>query len=64
LRSLLDSVSSGDSRIHSHFENIGTITGRVCCFSPNLQFISKKSLFDEKTAISVRSIFVVPNGIF
>uniref|UniRef100_A0A914KR24 DNA-directed DNA polymerase n=1 Tax=Meloidogyne incognita TaxID=6306 RepID=A0A914KR24_MELIC len=62
LRSLLASVSSGDSRIHSHFENIGTITGRVCCFSPNLQFISKKSLFDEKTAISVRSIFVVPNG--
>uniref|UniRef100_A0A915NVU7 DNA-directed DNA polymerase n=2 Tax=Meloidogyne TaxID=189290 RepID=A0A915NVU7_9BILA len=62
LRSLLASVSSGDSRIHTHFENIGTITGRVCCFSPNLQFISKKSLFDEKTASSVRSIFVVPNG--
>ncbi|CAK5076273.1 unnamed protein product [Meloidogyne enterolobii] len=62
LRSLLASVSSGDSRIYTHFENIGTITGRVCCFSPNLQFISKKSLFDEKTAISVRSIFVVPNG--
>uniref|UniRef100_A0A914NWM0 DNA-directed DNA polymerase family A palm domain-containing protein n=1 Tax=Meloidogyne incognita TaxID=6306 RepID=A0A914NWM0_MELIC len=57
LRSLLASVSSGDSRIHTHFENIGTITGRVCCFSPNLQFISKKSLFDEKTASSVRSIF-------
>uniref|UniRef100_A0A915MSI3 DNA-directed DNA polymerase family A palm domain-containing protein n=1 Tax=Meloidogyne javanica TaxID=6303 RepID=A0A915MSI3_MELJA len=48
LRSLLASVSSGDSRIHTHFENIGTITGR--------------SLFDEKTASSVRSIFVVPNG--
>lgn len=50
-----------DQRIHATFEQLGTVTGRVSCHSPNLQQIPKapKNADEE---LDIRACFVAQQG--
>lgn len=49
---------ASDGRIHASFEQLGTVTGRMSCHSPNLQQIPKNA--DE--ALDIRPCFVAAPG--
>ncbi len=58
LARLPDYISSVDGRIHSHFKQTGTETGRLSSDEPNLQNIPKKSNLGRE----IRAAFVPASG--
>lgn len=51
-------IHSGTKRVHTHFIQTGTATGRLASDSPNMQNIPKHS----KEAALIRSVFVAEKG--
>lgn len=56
--SLPQMISPKDGRIHPHFHQLGTETGRLSCSNPNLQNIPVKG----KLGQSIRGCFVAEEG--
>jgi DNA polymerase-1 len=48
-----------DGRIRPHFNDIGTVTGRLSCSDPNLQQLPKNN---KELDIDTRSCFIAPPG--
>ena len=57
---LLSFIKS-DGRIHANFSQIGAVSGRMICSSPNLQQIPKKRAKDAEEE-DIRHCFVSPSG--
>ena len=55
---LLDRVDPATSRVHTHFDQTGTATGRLSSLDPNLQNIPIRSPAGQK----IRRAFVAPSG--
>ncbi|MFH0932303.1 MAG: DNA polymerase [bacterium] len=51
-------ISPKDGRIHPHFHQLGTETGRMSCSDPNLQNIPTKTAMGKK----IRGCFIPENG--
>ncbi|MDD5750247.1 MAG: DNA polymerase [Candidatus Pacebacteria bacterium] len=56
--SLATMIDPKDGRIHPHFHQLGTETGRMSCSDPNLQNIPVKTALGKK----IRGCFVPENG--
>jgi DNA polymerase I len=55
----LPSVIDSDGRVRPHFNDTGTVTGRLSCSNPNLQQLPKD---DKSIGVSTRSCFIAPPG--
>lgn len=56
--SLATMINTKDGRLHPHFHQLGTETGRTSCSSPNLQNIPVKG----ELGAAIRRCFVAENG--
>lgn len=55
----LPSMVDSDGRVRPHFNDCGTVTGRLSCSNPNLQQLPKAN---KDLGISTRSCFIAPKG--